>query len=98
MNKAAEVVLNLFIQLVDIYLSKKMTGAEFQALYFDLWRKYQDTSEHLEINSATNESIDRMFVSLDCYCSDAMLRDDGDLDDDQLFEEIKDIAEDLTLS
>lgn len=74
--------------LIDSFLSGVLSASEFDKQYLDAWRYYRDSDDvsNLEVN--TQVYLDRVFTTVDQYCSDSELRDDDDLDDCQLLSEI----------
>lgn len=74
--------------LVEDFISGKIPAIEFEEKYITAWRHYRDFADISKVDNDVQIYIDRVFTTLDVYCSDPELRDEDDLDDDKLFSEI----------
>lgn len=91
MIKETENVRKIFLGVVQEYFNGVLTSPEFKTKYIEIWKKYRDLDEVYEINLSTDNSIDRIFTVLDCYCEDEALSDEGDLDEKSLRAEVEKI-------
>ena len=91
MSLTSTKILKEFTQLIEMFLNKTINAKEFESKYLRLWRQYRDVDKLTEVNLLSEGTIDKIFISLDCYCSDPELRDDEDLNDEQLFNEVLEI-------
>lgn len=80
---------NQFYELLKMFIEGTLSGPEFEEKYILLWNEARDSSELSLINKQTEDALDELFTAVDVYCSDETLRDDDDLDEDQLLEVAK---------
>jgi hypothetical protein len=73
------------------YLNKKISPLEFKDLFYKYWRLIRD--EGPPLNDEKIKMIDRIFTALDQYCEDVNIRDSTDLNEEQLYIEVKNIVE-----
>lgn len=71
--------------LIDTFIAKEISAAEFEGKYLPAWRDYRDSMVHKQADIETRRYFDSIFTALDDYCSDPDLLDEDDLDDDDLF-------------
>ena len=76
------------LRLIDSFLSGDLSALAFEIEYMDAWRSYRDSSDIIKVDEKTQFYIDRVFTALDTYCADPELRDDGDLDENELLSEV----------
>ncbi|MHC5225733.1 colicin immunity domain-containing protein [Ignatzschineria sp. LJL83] len=77
------------IELIDSYLKEQITASDFEIKYSKKWRECRDfIDEGMKVTLQTQMYIDMVFSTLDCYCSDPLLRDIKDLNDEELYTEI----------
>lgn len=76
------------LELIDFFVSGDISASCFEKEYIDAWRNYRDFNDINEIDENTQIYIDRVFTTLDVYCSDPELRDENDLDDNELLNEV----------
>ncbi|HEB4872591.1 TPA: hypothetical protein R0C45_000731 [Kluyvera ascorbata F0526] len=74
--------------LIEDYISGNIPAIEFEGEYIVAWREYRDSDDINKVDKNTQTYVDRVFTTLDVYCSDSRLRDEDDLDDDKLLSEI----------
>ena len=73
-----------YILLITQFVTGELTAPQFEVLYLDM---FKDESEILpETNYA---ALNELFLDVDAYCSDPDLRDEEDLDDQELLERAK---------
>jgi len=80
--------LTKLLELIETFISGNMSASEFEGNYINIWRSYRDFDNISEVDDNTQIYVDRIFTTLDVYCSDPELRDEGDLDDDKLLSEV----------
>jgi hypothetical protein len=76
------------LKLIGDFLGRNISASVFESAYINEWRKARDSGALDALDDATGKRIDAVFSAVDAYCSDSALRDDGDLDDDQLYQEV----------
>jgi hypothetical protein len=76
-------------ELLRMFVEGKISATEFEGKYISLWRKMRDSGELSSINSKTDDALDKLFTAVDAYCSYETLRDDNDIDENQLLEVAK---------
>ena len=76
--------LNPYIHLMESFLAHKIDASEFERRYFSMFKN--DTSSWTE---AEYENLNYLFGELDAFCADPELRDENDIDEDQLREAAK---------
>ncbi|MCC8367467.1 hypothetical protein J8V57_14505 [Xenorhabdus sp. PB61.4] len=76
------------IELIESYLKVDISPTDFEKRYIELWRNYRDNDDKSLIKKETQEYLDSIFCSLDAYCSDLLLRDENDLDENGLLSEV----------
>lgn len=76
------------LQLIESFLSGDLSAFVFENAYTSAWRAYRDSGYDNELDEKTQEYVDRVFTTLDLYCAEPELRDEGDLDDHELLNEI----------
>ncbi|EMH4161219.1 hypothetical protein RJ498_000420 [Pluralibacter gergoviae] len=76
------------LELIDAFTSGHMTAPCFEQKYAAAWRAYRDASRAKEVDIGTQRFFDSVFSSLDSYCSDPTLIDEGDLNDEELLSEV----------
>jgi hypothetical protein len=76
-------------KLLRMFVEGKISATEFEEKYIRLWRKMRDSGELSSINSKTDDALDKLFTAVDAYCPDETLRDDNDIDENQLLEVVK---------
>ncbi|YCH29456.1 colicin immunity domain-containing protein [Erwinia sp. D4-22] len=76
------------ISLINSFVSGDVTAPQFEREYIRAWRDYRDSDE---LNGAARDTkvfFDKVFSSVDAYCSDPELIDEGDLDEKGLLTEV----------
>lgn len=76
------------LELIDAFTTGQMTAPCFEQKYAAAWRAYRDTSSAKGADIGTQRFFDSVFSSLDSYCSDPALIDEGDLNDAALLNEV----------
>lgn len=87
MTKSAQDVFGLidfYIRLLDQLLEGRVTGDQFQTLYFKIY-----LGDTREMGDREFRVLDWLFAEVDAYVPDPELRDADDLDDDQLVDRVK---------
>lgn len=79
---------NKLLRLINDFIDDSITASNFEDNYINEWRNYRDFGEQSNINENTREYFDRIFTTLDIYCSNPDLRGENDFDDEQLLKEI----------
>lgn len=74
------------INLIDVFITGRITAPEFEHKYLIAWRSYRDSSKNTRADCSTQRFFDSVFSLVDSYCSDPDLMDDDDLKGDDLFE------------
>lgn len=80
--------LTRFKILILSFLGGTKTPSSFKVEYMKLWRSCRDSGELSDLNALSAGAFDRIFTALDGYCEEIELRDDGDLDERQLFDAV----------
>lgn len=68
-----------YIELLENFLSGKITAHDFEGAYLDLFKN--DATEWSEDEFAV---LDELFADVDAFCEDPELRDERDLDENEL--------------
>lgn len=68
-----------YVRLIDAFCRHEIGGAEFERQYLLLF-KTDDT----DWANDEFEVLDGLFAAVDAFCADPSLREDGDLDENQL--------------
>ncbi len=91
MKTITEKALEEFCSLIENFLFKKINAPTFEKKYISLWNEYKDNNGEIlyKINKSYDGAIDRIFTSVDAYCSDPALRGEYDIDEEQLRKEVK---------
>ncbi len=91
MNTFTEKDLEIFCSLIMSYLLKKIHVSTFEKKYMSLWRNYRDNKSKilLQMNQVYGSAFDRIFTTLDVYNPDPKLRDEYEIDEEQLRQEVK---------
>lgn len=76
------------LDLVTEFVSGNITASIFEEKYLALWRNYRDSTVPKGADADMQHYFDYIFSAVDSYCSDPMLIDDDDLDDQGLFFEV----------
>lgn len=71
--------LGAYIKLLELFDRKAISGPEFEREYLALFK--HDTKLRPEEEFAI---LDRLFASVDAFCSDPEICDEGDLSEDEL--------------
>lgn len=79
---------NKLLRLINDFIDDSITASNFEDNYINEWRNYRDFGEQSNINENTREYFDRIFTTLDIYCSNPDLKGENDFDDEQLLKEI----------
>jgi Bacterial self-protective colicin-like immunity len=72
-----------YMELLDKYLARRITSAEFEENYLVLFRN-EPADAGLPLSIST--IIDELFYAVDAYCEDPSIRDEDDIDEHQLRE------------
>ena len=78
-----------FLNLMEDFVLRKISGPDFEKRYIDMWGPYVDYGKKEAVPEKYIKAINFIFTSVDMYCSDPTLVDEHDLDEDQLREEVK---------
>ncbi len=70
-----------YTEMIRAFLDGRMSPREFSAAYF---ARFQDETD--PFTEPEFQTLDRLFADLDAYCDDPDLRDEGDIDEDELRE------------
>ncbi|MCP5468589.1 MAG: hypothetical protein H7A32_04905 [Deltaproteobacteria bacterium] len=89
MKKKSEVIIDNFLDLMKKLVMKKISGPHFEKKYLEMSRAFRDNEDYLEVPEEIRLLISHVFVSVDAYCSDPTIRDENDIDENQLREEVK---------
>jgi hypothetical protein len=79
------------IVLIKHFLIGKISARQFEENYFVLWKKLRDDQWEKKTVPFSSEDLallDRIFTSVDSFCSDPVLRSENDLDEALLLEEV----------
>lgn len=79
-----------FMNTMISFADGRISAVEFEAQYSELWKAHRDSDTLYELNKAFIGIFDSMFTTLDCFCSEPDLRDDDDLDEQQLLSFVRD--------
>jgi hypothetical protein len=70
-----------YVQLIKSFLEKMIDVEEFERRYLSMFKS--DTSSWTEPEF---EALNGLFAEVDAFCADPELRDENDIDEDQLRE------------
>lgn len=68
-----------YIELIDSFVHGQMTDKVFERSYLDLF-----TGDDTISNDVDFDVLNDLFYEVEEYCTDPSLRDDGDMDEEQL--------------
>ena len=88
--------LSLFVELIQKFISLKISAMDFESAFIKLFQEVRDNGELLASSNKANKVLTSFFTDIDAYCGDPSLRDEDDLDDDQLLVSAKNALEQLT--
>lgn len=71
--------LEQYVLLINQFVSGSISTSQFEVSYLDMFK-----SEKKEFPQDTYNVLNELFSDVDAYCGDPCLRDDEDLDDEQL--------------
>lgn len=91
----SEAMESSFFNLINSYSNGAITPVVFEEKYIELWNRYSQTEKYGQFNESTDGAFDKIFSAVDCFCSNVNLRDENDLDENGLYEEVKKIMEEL---
>jgi hypothetical protein len=74
--------------LIDSFVSGGIQAADFEKEYMAAWRACRDGGQLQEASLNDQQYLDAVFCSIDNYCSDPELRDEDELDDQMLLDEV----------
>ena len=80
-----------YILLLTQYINGNITASQFEAAYLDMFK-----AEASKLQEDVYEVLNNLFLDVDSYCSDPVLRDDEDLDDEGLLSSAKEALTKLT--
>lgn len=68
-----------YILLITQFVIGEITASQFESRYLKMFKNEEDQfPEHVY------DALNKLFSDVDCYCGDPDLRDDEDLDDEEL--------------
>ena len=79
-----------YVTLLETFCNHEMEAAEFEKQYLSAFKA--DESDWADDEF---EVLDELFAAVDAFCADSELRDDEDLDEDQLRDACKRALSDL---
>ena len=68
-----------YLELLDGFLDEKIAIHDFEPAYLDLF-----TNDATEWSEAEYEILNELFADVDAFCDDPELRDERDLDENEL--------------
>lgn len=74
--------------LINSFVSGNMNASEFEKKYLTLWREHRDSDESHPLHHDAQRYFDSVFSAVDSYCADPDLRDEEDLDEQELLDSI----------
>ncbi len=80
-------LLEHYISLITQFVSGEITASQFEASYLEMTR---------ELPEDAYDVLNDLFSNVDAYCGDPELRDDDDLDDEELLNSAKQALKKLT--
>jgi hypothetical protein len=76
--------LQSYIELIESFCQKKIMATEFEQEYLHQYKN--DPTDWSEVEFAI---LDELFGTVDAFCADPHLREEGDVDEEQLREACK---------
>jgi hypothetical protein len=76
--------LDPYVHLMKSFVENEIDASEFERRYLSLFKS--DTNSWTE---AEYESLNHLFAEVDAFCADPELRDENDIDEEQLKEATK---------
>jgi hypothetical protein len=76
--------LDPYVHLMKSFVENEIDASEFERRYLSLFKS--DTNSWTE---AEYESLNNLFAEVDAFCADPELRDENDIDEEQLKEATK---------
>lgn len=76
------------LALIDSFVSGDVSASDFEKQYSALWREHRDADDTKPTDKETQRYFDSVFSAVDSYCDDPDLRDEDDLDEQGLLNNI----------
>jgi len=83
-------IIESYMELIRSFLAYDLTACEFEQQYLELFK----TDNERRVESVYN-ILDKLFADVDAFCADPELRDEDDIDEDELRRKCKDALEKL---
>lgn len=80
-----------YISLITQFVTGKIMASQFEASYLEMFK-----NETRELPEDAYDVLNDLFSNVDAYCGDPELRDDDDLDDEELLNSAKQALKKLT--
>lgn len=79
-----------YLLTITQFVAGEITASQFESRYLEMFKNEADHfPEHVY------DALNKLFSDVDCYCGDPHLRDDEDLDDEELLGSAKQALESL---
>ena len=65
--------------LISSFLSREISASQFERKYLDTFQ-----SEQVSLGESAFNILNKLFADVDAFCPDPELRDESDIDEDQL--------------
>jgi hypothetical protein len=81
--------------LASDFLKGELSAVAFEARYLAEWNRWRDDGSLARETPEARDVYNRIFTSLDVFCSDPALRNQYSIDEHQLRIEVKSLLEEL---
>lgn len=79
------------LTVIDSFVSGELNASDFEKKYLVLWREHRDSDEKTSTDNGAQRYFDSVFSTVDAYCDDPALRDEDDLDEQGLRDNIRNL-------
>ena len=80
-----------YILLITQFVTGEITASQFETTYLEMFKNETDI-----LPEDVYDVLNNLFLDVDAYCGDPELRDDEDLDDEDLVSSAKEALKKLT--
>ncbi len=85
------------LEFARAFTNEKLTADQFADAYMVLWKIERDSTLTLEDPPGLSEFLSRTFIAADAYDPDPDTRLEGEIDEKQLRQEVRELIEKLSL-
>lgn len=74
-----ETAVSKYVELIERFVSKAIDGRTFESAYLNMFK-----NESARLPDTAFTVLDQLFADVDAFCHDPALREESDLDEDEL--------------